>query len=200
MAGMIGVFGGSFDPPHLGHLILADEARAALGLERILWVVAGDPPHKPEQPMTEAALREEMVEAAIDGNPAFVLSKADLNRPGPHYTVDTLRQLRSSGLQAPFAYLMGSDSLVQLPEWHRPEEFIELCGLIGVLRRPGNPVDWALLGPILPGLREKVRMFDAPLVAISGRGIRARVAEGRAYRYLVLPRVAERIEAHQLYR
>lgn len=197
---MIGVFGGTFDPPHLGHLILADEGAAELGLRRVLWVVTADPPHKPERPISPAEARVEMVERAIANNGKFELSRADLDRPGPHYTVDTLDWLREHGEEGPIAYLMGSDSLSDLPSWHQPDRFVSACERIGVLRRPGARVDWDELEPELPGLREKVRFFEAPFVGISGQEIRARVGEGRPYRYLVLPRVAEVIAARKLYR
>lgn len=197
---MIGVFGGTFDPPHLGHLILADEGAAELDLTRVLWVLTADPPHKPERPISEAGARVEMVERAIEGDGGFELSRADLDRPGPHYAVDTLDWLRDHGEDAPIAYLMGSDSLIDLPRWHRPESFVAACDRIGVLRRPGSRVNWDELEPELPGLREKVLFFEAPFVGISGRDIRSRVRAGRPYRYLVLPRVAEVILARNLYR
>lgn len=199
MAGLIGVFGGTFDPPHLGHLILADEARQALKLEKVLWLPAGDPPHKPERPLSAAAIRAEMVEAAIAGDPGFVLSRVDLDRPGPHYTVDGLDGLRRQGWQQPLVYLMGSDSLRDLPSWRSPRELLARCQRVGVLRRPGSPVDLQALAVRLPELPGKVHFFEAPHVGISGHDIRARVGSGRAFRYLVLPRVAELIERYQLY-
>ncbi len=197
---MIGVFGGTFDPPHLGHLILADEGAAQFGLSRLLWVVTAAPPHKPEWPISEAQARVEMVERAIEGNGTFELSRADLDRPRPHYAVGTLEWLRQHGEDDSIAYLMGSDSLIDLPTWHRPKRFVSECDRIGVLRRPGARVDWDELETELPGLRERVRFFEAPFVGISGREIRSRVEQGRPYRYLVLPRVAEVIQARGLYR
>lgn len=197
---MIGVFGGTFDPPHLGHLILADEGAAEMGLTRVLWVVTADPPHKPDRPISPAEARVEMVERAIGDDPVFELSHADLDRPPPHYAVDTLAWLREHGESGPFAYLMGSDSLVDLPTWHEPRRFVASCDWIGVLRRPGARVDWAPLDEQLPELRSKVQFFDAPFVGISGHEIRARVAADRPYRFLVLPRVAEVILQRGLYR
>lgn len=196
---MIGVFGGTFDPPHLGHLILADEGAAEMDLSRVLWVVTADPPHKPDRPISPAEVRVEMVERAIDDDPVFELSRADLDRSPPHYAVDTLAWLREQGEREPFVYLMGSDSLVDLPTWHEPRRFVASCERIGVLRRPGSRVDWGPLEDQLPQLRPKVRFFDAPYVGISGHEIRTRVASGRPYRYLVLPRVAEVIRQHGLY-
>lgn len=197
---MIGVFGGTFDPPHLGHLILADEGAAELGLSRLLWVVTADPPHKPDRPISPAGVRVEMVEKAIEGDEVFELSRADLDRPAPHYAADTIAWLREHGESGPFAYLMGSDSLVDLPSWHEPGRFVASCDKIGVLRRPGSQVDWDPLQAQLPELRDKVQFFEAPLIGISGHEIRARVADERSYRYLVLPRVAEVIKRRGLYR
>lgn len=199
MAGMIGIFGGTFDPPHLGHLILADEARVSLGLERVFWVVTGDPPHKPTHPISPASLRLELVRQAIEGFSEFELSRADIDRPGPHYTVGTLEWLRQQGHNEKFVYLMGSDSLNDLPNWHRPADFLAKCHQLGVLVRPGAEPALDRLGQSLPSLPEKTRFFKAPLIEISGTDIRRRVREDEAYRFMVLPRVAEVIESQQLY-
>jgi nicotinate-nucleotide adenylyltransferase len=196
---MIGLFGGTFDPPHLGHLILADEARGALSLSRVLWVVVGQPPHKGERHITPVELRLAMVEAAIQGDPAFEVSRADIDRPPPHFTTGTIEWLREHGVEDQIALIMGSDSLHDLPNWHCPEELVGRCERFGVLRRPGSAMDWDALDTALPGLREKVVVFDAPYIGISGHEVRARVAGGRSYRYLVLPRVARVIKRGDLY-
>jgi len=197
---MIGVFGGTFDPPHLGHLILADEGRSSLGLERVLWVVAGQPPHKADREVTPVELRLAMVEAAIQGDDAFEVSRADIDRPPPHYTTGTLEWLRDQGVDSPVALLMGSDSLHDLPNWHQPDRVIDGCERIGVLRRPGSQIEWSRLDQALPDLRSKVSFFDAPFIGISGHAVRQRVQSGRSYRYLVLPRVARVIEGAGLYK
>lgn len=197
---MIGVFGGTFDPPHLGHLILADEARSALGLEQVLWVPVGDPPHKPDREISPASLRAEMVLAAIAGDPGFRLSRVDMDRAGPHYTEDGLEIIQEQVMGKPLAYLMGSDSLVDLPNWHSPHEVLEACARLGVLRREGSTPDMDKLEEMVPGVKAKVVFFEAPWVSISGADLRQRVSAGRAYRYLVLPRVAEIIEGRGLYR
>lgn len=199
MAGLIGVFGGTFDPPHLGHLILADEARYNLGLDRVLWVVTGDPPHKPQNPISPVDDRLALVEAAIAEVDEFELSRADVDRPGPHYTVDTLRWLREQGVEGEFVYLMGSDSLNDLPNWHEPAAFLERCHQLGVLVRPGAEPALDRLGQQLPTLPSMTRFFKAPLIEISGTDIRRRIRQGEAYRFMVLPRVAERIEALKMY-
>jgi nicotinate-nucleotide adenylyltransferase len=199
MAGLTGVFGGTFDPPHLGHLILADEARVSLGLERVLWLVTGDPPHKSDRLVSPADLRWEMVQAAIGDMPAFERSSVELDRPGPHYAVDSLKELRRQGFER-MAYIMGSDSLRDLPSWHDPRAFVGACDVIGVMRRPGVELDLDELEVRLPGLKDKLRFFESPFISISGHDIRQRVRDGRAFWYLVLPRVGAVIEKNGLYR
>lgn len=199
MAGLTGVFGGTFDPPHLGHLILADEARAALGLDKVLWVVAGVPPHKLDRPISPPDVRWELVGAAIQDTPEFERSSVDLDRPGPHYSLDTLRALRQQGYTR-LAFIMGSDSLIDLAAWHEPKAFVEACDVIGVMRRPGAETDLSALDQRLPGLKDRVKFFEAPFIGISGHDIRRRVAEGRAFHYLVLPSVAEVITRRGVYR
>lgn len=197
---MTGVFGGTFDPPHLGHLVLADEGRAAFGLSRVLFVVTGQPPHKPHEPITPLDARLAMVEAAICHNPAFVISRADIDRPGPHFAVDTLRWLAGGDPESSFVYLMGADSLRDLPTWHTPGGFVAACAFLGVMRRPDVEPDMTALESQLPGLSAKVRYFDAPFVGISAHDIRTRVRSDRPYRYLVSQGVADIIERQGLYR
>jgi nicotinate-nucleotide adenylyltransferase len=199
MAGVIGVFGGTFDPPHLGHLILADEARVSLGLDRILWVVTGDPPHKPAYPVSPIEHRLALVSAAIAGVAEFELSRADVDRPAPHYTLGTLQWLRAHGVDDKLVYLMGSDSLNDLPGWYKPAEFIDMCHQLGVLRRPGSEPVMEQLSQKLPLLPGKTRFFEAPLIEISGTDIRQRIRHGEAHRFMVLPRVADIIQQRQLY-
>lgn len=195
----LGVFGGTFDPPHLGHLILAAEARDQLHLERVLWVLTPNPPHKQGQPLTPLALRLKMVQAAIAEEPAFVLSRVDIERPGPHYALDTVRRLRAAHPQDTLVYLLGEDSLVDLPTWHRPAAFVAACDEIGVMRRPGVHTDLDAALDALPGLRQRVRFMDAPLLEIAARDIRQRVAAGRHVRYFLPPAVYAIIKREQLY-
>ncbi len=184
----LGIFGGTFDPPHLGHLILAAEALDQLCLDRVLWVVTPDPPHKQGEAHTPAHLRAALVYAAIADNPAFVLSTVEMERPGPHYTVDTLRLLRRRYPQHTLVFLMGADSLLGLPAWREPQEILRLVDEVGVMRRPGDTVDLSAVERRLPGISDKVRVMRAPLLEISSREIRRRVAEERPYRYyLPLP-------------
>jgi nicotinate-nucleotide adenylyltransferase len=196
----IGIFGGTFDPPHLGHLILAAEARAQLGLERLLWVLTPDPPHKQSQSIAPLEHRLEMVSLAIAGNPQFELSSVELSRAGPHYAMDTVHILAGQNPGVNLAYLMGGDSLRDLPAWHQPADFIAACHLIGVMRRPGDTVELAALEKSLPGLTAKVRFVEAPLLNIAARDIRVRIAEGKPFRYFLPGTVYEYIVSHGLYR
>ncbi len=196
----MGIFGGTFDPPHLGHLILAAEARAQLGLERLLWVLTPDPPHKQGQSITPLAERLEMVRLAIANDPQFELSSVELNRPGPQYAQDTVSLLAAEYPGMKMVYLMGGDSLRTLPTWHRPDDLVSACSLIGVMRRPGDTIELATLEESLPGLSAKVRFVEAPLLDIAAREIRARIAEGRPFRYFLPEKVYEYIESHGLYR
>ncbi|MDT8897401.1 nicotinate-nucleotide adenylyltransferase [Thermanaerothrix sp. 4228-RoL] len=196
----LGIFGGTFDPPHVGHLILASEAADQLHLDRVLWVLTPDPPHKRGQPITPLAIRLEMVMAAIQDDPSFELSRVEIDRPGPHYAVDTLRILHDLYPEDRLIYLIGGDSLRDLPTWRQPLEFLKACDGLGVMRRPGDAVDLSYLEAVLPGLERKVMFVDAPLLEISSSQIRQRVAGGKAYRYYLPPQVYALVEKYRLYR
>jgi len=196
----IGVFGGSFDPPHVAHLILAQEACNQLGLDRILWVLTPDPPHKRGRHLTAASTRLAMLNLALQDNPVFTPSRVDIDRPPPQYAVDTLHLLAKEYPQAELVYLMGGDSLRDLHTWRRPLEIISASAAIGVLRRPGARLNLARLERQLPGLIEKTRWIDAPRLDISATHIRKLVAEGKAYRYYVPEQVFAFIQENQLYR
>jgi nicotinate-nucleotide adenylyltransferase len=195
----IGIFGGTFDPPHVGHLILAAEARDQLRLERVLWVVTPDPPHKIGHGITPLATRLKLVQAAIAQDKQFEISRVEIDRPGPHYSADTVQILAQNNPQAELFYLMGGDSLRDLPTWMRPSQFVAALAGIGVMRRPQDAVDLARLERILPGITAKVCFIDAPLLEISSTSIRERVSGGRHYRYFLPPGVCELVETEQLY-
>jgi len=196
----LGIFGGTFDPPHLGHLILAAEASAQLGLERVLWVLTPYPPHKVNQPITSLEDRLDLLMSALDDDPAFELSRVDIDRPAPHYAVDTLTLLREQYPQAVLVYLMGGDSLVDLPLWHRPGDFVHSCDEIGVMLRPGHAMNLDILEARLPGLRARARLVRAPLLEISSSDVRRRIAQGQPYRYLLPDSVYQMVNDRHLYR
>jgi nicotinate-nucleotide adenylyltransferase len=197
---LIGIFGGTFDPPHLGHLILAETCADALGLERVLWVPAADPPHKHSAPLSAAAHRAAMVQAAIADNPRFVFSRVDLDRPGPHYSADMVRLIGEQYPGITLYFLMGGDSLHDLPTWRAPERLLASCRL-AVTRRPDDGLDAALpaLYKQLPALEGVVAFVPAPLIEISGSEIRQRVRERRSIRYRVPDAVAACIAREGLY-
>ena len=195
----IGIFGGTFDPPHLGHLILACEVYTQLKLDRLLWMLTPDPPHKQDRIISTLAHRKKMVSLAIDDNPHFELSLIEAERPGPHYSVDTVRIVRERNLGAEIIYLMGGDSLRNLHSWHTPVDFAAACDEIGVMRRPADAIDSSMLGDTIEGLKEKIRFVNAPLLEIASREIRQRMREGLPCRYYLPREVFEYILSEDVY-
>jgi nicotinate-nucleotide adenylyltransferase len=196
----VGLLGGSFDPIHLGHLHIARQARQRLDLDRVVFVPAGRPPHKPAQALTGSEHRYEMVCLALDGEPQFSVSRIDLDRPGPCYSVDTVRLLQERwGPETRIYFLIGADSLADLPRWYRPRQLLELCQVVAV-GRPGYRVDLAALERRLAGAPPVILLDDVPQVDVSATHIRRLVAEGRSIKGLVPPAVAAYITAHGLYR
>jgi nicotinate-nucleotide adenylyltransferase len=195
----LGLFGGTFDPPHLGHLILASEAAHQLGLDRILWVLAANPPHKDSKLLSSVEDRLAMLRLAIEGNPVFEISRLELDRPGPHFTIETLEQQRSQAPDSDFALLLGEDSLEDLPGWRRPRDILAACDVIGVMRRRREI--WAPQGleAELPGLDSKLRYIDAPLIEIASSDIRDRASRGLPFRYMLPPSVYDHVMRRHLY-
>jgi nicotinate-nucleotide adenylyltransferase len=201
----IGIFGGTFDPPHVGHLILAAEARDQLALDRVLWVVTPNPPHKRDRAISPLEVRLELVWAALEWDTAsrdrgFEISTVEIDRPAPHYSVDTVQLLREQHPGAALFYLMGGDSLHDLPSWKRPKALIACLEGIGVMRRPQDSIDLPGLERTLPGVTARLHFVDAPLLEISSTDIRERIAAGRHYRYFLPQAVYAKIETGGLYR
>jgi nicotinate-nucleotide adenylyltransferase len=195
----LGIFGGTFDPPHVGHLILAMEAYDQLKLDKVLWVIAPHPPHKQGKPITPIEQRIAMVRTAINADDMFALSRVDIDRPGPHYVLDTMLLLHKDYPNASLVFIMGGDSLHDLPNWHEPQKFIDQCSSIGVMRRPGEIIDLSLLTDKLPGVEKKVKFIDAPLLEISSNKIRALAYQKKPFRYYLPPGVYDQIIAMGLY-
>ena len=187
MTARIGVFGGTFDPVHVGHLAIALAALESVPLDRVLFVPVRRSPLKDRDPLASTADRVAMLETAIAREPRFALSRAELEREGVSYTVDTLEQLRSQG---ELFLILGSDALAYLARWRAPDRIRELATII-VAARPGAPEPDAMHG---------ARTFDAPRLDISSRELRARAARGMSLRYLVPDAVWEHIKRHGLYR
>ena len=195
----LGVFGGTFDPPHLGHLILAAEALEQLKLDRLLWVLTSAPPHKQNQAVSPLAVRLELLQALLGSNPMFELSRVDIDRPAPHYAADTVQILAGQYPGAELFYLMGGDSLRDLPAWFHPEIFVGACRGLGVMRRPGDNIDLARLESRLPGVGGKIHFIDSPLLEISSKQIRERIYGGHTYRYYLPEAVFKLIDQKRLY-
>ena len=190
----IGLFGGTFDPPHFGHLALAEWAREQLRLDRVLFVPAGAPPHKRARRLSSVAARVAMTRLAVRGNPAFRLSQLEVRRRGPSFTVDTLRAVRSGLPGVEVFLLMGEDSLDDFRTWHEPAAIRGLARL-AVARRPGGRRRTPARG-IARGLI----WLDNPGLELSSSAIRARARAGRSVRYLVPDAVARYLARHRLYR
>ncbi len=196
----MGVMGGTFDPIHHGHLVAAEEARAQLDLEQVIFVPAGMPPHKLDHPISSAEHRLRMVEMAIADNPHFTVSRVDIDRFGPCYTVDTIALLHDEwGPNAEIHFIMGTDSLADILTWHQPERLIRLCRL-AVVRRPDYEVDLAELDRLLPGVAARVYLLDMPLLEISSTDLQRRVRAEQPIKYQVPPAVEAYIYEHRLYR
>jgi nicotinate-nucleotide adenylyltransferase len=195
----LGIFGGTFDPPHIGHLILAAEARDQLNLDCTIWVLTPDPPHKKGSDIASLEHRLAMVKLAIGEDEGFNLSPVDIDRPGPHYAVDTVSLLRQEHPDCELVYLMGGDSLQDLPQWHHPEKLLSIVDGIGVMRRPGDEIELTDLINALPMLPEKLHFVTAPLLEISAHQIRSRVYQNHAYRYYLLPSVYRYIKENGVY-
>jgi nicotinate-nucleotide adenylyltransferase len=191
----IGVFGGTFDPPHLGHLLLAESARDSLKLDRVLFVPARIPPHKRAREVTPAAERLALLRAALRGT-GVKISTIELGRPGPSYTVDTLERLGRRHPGARLWLLVGADSLAELPTWRDPEKILSLATL-AVASRP-EARDEA--PPSLARHARRIVHLGNPPVAIASTDLRRRVARGRSIRFLVPDAVERRVRAMGLYR
>ncbi len=195
----LGIYGGTFDPIHLGHLILAETCREACGLDRVWFVVAGEPPHKPGK-RTGVADRIEMARIAVAGHPAFEVSEVEARRPGPHYSVETLDAIRREHPDDELFFLIGADSLVDLPQWRQPSRICALASLV-VANRPGvpRPDPAALASALGPDARPIVDVTIPP-IGIASHELRRLVAEGRSIRYRVPRGVEVYIAENGLYR
>jgi nicotinate-nucleotide adenylyltransferase len=194
----LGLLGGTFNPPHIGHLVCAAEACAQLGLDEVAFVPVNQPPHKEIETDPGVEARVELTRRAVEGDSRFWVSRVDADVPGRSYTVDTLKRLHESSPADELTFIMGGDMAYSLPTWHEPEAVLSLATL-GVAEREG--IRRADISEHLAGLTgaDRIRFFDMPRLDISSSAIRRRVAEGRPIRYLVPDPVAEYIAAEGLY-
>lgn len=197
----IGVFGGTFDPVHLGHIRAARSVRSVLGLDRVLFVPAGQPWLKASLPVSPVEHRVEMVRLAIARQPGLDLSMVDAERPGPSYAVDTLEILRARlGRQASLFFLLGSDALRDLPRWKDPQRLVRLCRMAAFARPGFRRPDLQVLEEAIPGVSRRVIMLEIPLSDIQATEIRQRAREGRSIRAMVPEAVRRYILEHELYK
>jgi nicotinate-nucleotide adenylyltransferase len=196
----IGVIGGTFDPIHNAHLLIAEEARMRLSLEEVVFIPTGQPWLKADKPVSPGEQRLEMVRLAISSNPFFRASSVEVDRSGPTYSVDTLEALQQEwGSWAEIYFILGMDALLTLPQWKEPARLLELCTLV-VFTRPDQPSS-ALDGLVnqLPGLKEKMQLVEGPQIGVSGTEIRRRIEAGTSTRHLVPLVVGQFIVQHGLY-
>ncbi len=199
MAQRIGIFGGAFDPPHVGHLILGETARQQLSLHRVLFMPTGQPPHKENRSVAPIRHRMTMTELAVADNAAFFASAIDAERPAPHFTSTLRPRIEAAYPGDELVLLIGGDSLHDLPEWHEPHVIVDQWQ-IAALPRPEYDIDWEQLEMAVPGIRQATTILDGPSVALSSTQIRRWVGAGRSLRYLLPPSVSRHIHENGLYR
>jgi nicotinate-nucleotide adenylyltransferase len=187
----IGILGGTFDPIHIGHLVVAEEARVKLDLSEILFVPAGQPWLKVDHTITPATQRVEMLRLAIASNAHFKLCTLEVERSGPSYSIDTITALRSQLGEQSFFFILGSDSLAGFHLWKEPARLVQVCQLVVVPRLDLNSPGLESLEPLIPGLARSVIQLDAPIMEVSSSKIRQRIAQGLPIHYLV-PEVVEK--------
>jgi nicotinate-nucleotide adenylyltransferase len=197
----VGIMGGTFDPIHIAHLIIAEEARTRLELDRVIFIPASEPWMKTGHIVSEAGPRVEMVKLAIISNPSFSLSLSEIERPGLTYTVDTLEQLLGElGYDTQLFLLLGWDSVAEMTAWKAPYRVSKMA-TVAAFPRPGfNKPEIAMLERAMPGIAERIVFIDAPYLEISSTGIRKRIAEGASVRYLVPDAVWQYITENGLYK
>lgn len=193
MSRRIGVLGGTFDPPHVAHLVLAEAARSSLDLDSVWFLTAGKPPHKLGHPISPASVRLRLLRLALGGVREFRALSLELERHGPSYTVDTLEALHERSPRTEWWLVIGSDTLRDLPTWRRPGRVLDLAG-IAVMARPGHPATWPRSLP-----RGRYKKIDAPRLDLSSSEIRSRTARGASIRFLVPEPVEAYIRRHHLY-
>ncbi|NHZ72679.1 MAG: nicotinate (nicotinamide) nucleotide adenylyltransferase [Aquificales bacterium] len=190
--------GGTFDPPHRGHLWLAEAARDQLLLDKVLFLPVGQPPHKQGREITAVSHRLSMLQKTIEDNPAFAIDPRDIDRPPPHTTCSLLPLIQQTYAQAKLWLIIGSDSLTDLPNWVEPAQIIQQCRL-AVLPRPGSEIDWLALETVVSGITQVVDMLAGPTLNLSSTELREWAGRGRSLHYLVETAVLEYIHQKKLY-
>ena len=196
----LGILGGTFDPPHAGHLALAEAATSHLALDKLLFVPAGQPWRKSDRQVSAPEHRLAMVKLAIEGEPKYEASTLELGRPGPSYTVDTLGELLASyGLETELYVVLGQDALLDLPNWKEPHRIVALAWLAVALRSLERELDVTELEAALPGLTKRLVVLPMSLIDVSGTAIRVWASQGASLAGLVPPPVESYIKENHLY-
>ncbi len=204
MGERIGLYGGSFNPIHHGHLIVARAVAETLDLARVVFLPSSRPPHKLDRPIADAAHRAALVKLAIDDDPLFEFGDFDLTREGPTYTIDAVLTFRDQGYGPDeLHWIIGADSLAELATWRRVGELVDACRIVAAARPGFERIDWEAFRPTLSAAQvERLRagVIDTPCIDISSTDIRNRIRTGKSIRYLVPNRVRDYIERHRLFR
>ncbi len=194
-----GYFGGTFDPPHLGHEILAQEALYQLNLDAVMWLITPDPPHKKKVSISPVEQRLEMLELVTSREPAFMISLIDLDRPAPHYAADTVEIIKDKDPSLELIYIIGEDSLRDLPGWYQPARLLAAVDQLGVAPRPGIHTNLDDLEKELPGITKKTSFLSGVMLEISSSLIRERAKQGAPFRHFLNPAVADYLEESGVY-
>lgn len=195
----IGVMGGTFNPIHLGHLLIAEVSRETFALDKVIFVPAAHPPHK-HADVLEAHHRYTMVEVAVLDNPYFTISDIEMKREGPSYTIDTIRAFREEyGADTRFFFIAGTDTIQDLPNWKYIDELLEMCDFIGVVRPDGSDEIEPVLAYFGELGRQKIHRLEVPSFKISATELRQRLRTGRTVRYMMPKSVVDYIKNHDIY-
>jgi len=195
----VGYFGGTFDPPHLGHIILARETQFHLGLDAFWWILTPDPPHKKSRILTPVKQRLEMINLIVEEYGKFAICDVDLNRDPPHYAADTVEILKKQNPSMELVYIIGEDSLQDLPEWHDPSRFLDIVDQLAIAPRPRIATTMEELEKMLPGISSKVVFIPNVMLEISSSVIRERVRDGNPYEHFLTVSVSDYIRSNDLY-
>jgi nicotinate-nucleotide adenylyltransferase len=194
----VALFGGTFDPPHIGHLVIADQALTQLRLDQVWFAPVGQPPHKPGRLVSAASHRVAMTRIAIATHAGFRVCETDVERPAPHYSLTLMQTLIAQHPEHTFTFLIGEDSLADMPKWHQPAALFALVNVV-VAQRPGAEPNTAVIDAVVPGAAQRVRWIDTPMMDLSSTDLRLRLAAGHSTRYLLPRAVAEYAVKNQLY-
>ncbi len=194
----VGVLGGTFDPPHIGHLVIGDQALHQLGLDELWYTPVGQPTHKMGSAVSPALHRVAMTRLAVATHAQFRLCEYDVGRPGPHYSLTLMQLLLQRHPEHAFVFVIGEDSLADLPKWHQPAQLLDLVTL-AVAHRPGSLPDMAAIRAVVPNIDRRVQWVEAPLLDLSSTDLRQRLGDGRSTRYLMPRVVADYALEHALY-